>query len=94
MSGACRACARNTDRTWQGILGKPGVPLCLECTREWEASGEKQRADKYTTAAHEQMAGSQAQKDVVLGGIIGRALVDFLYRIQKQRMVRGQAATT
>lgn len=91
MIAVCRACARNTDRVWTGIPGRPGVAMCAECQTAWEASGEKERADRYVKSATETLVTGEVQKAVVVGGIISRALVDFLARMQKERLVRGQA---
>lgn len=90
-AAVCRACARNTDRTWEGIPGRPGVALCLDCRDTWERSGERARAKELVSVAEQSLTGGERQKEVVTGGIISRAFVDFLARMQKERMVRGQA---
>lgn len=82
----CRSCAVNTDRVWARMPSRPGVPLCAQCTKKWEGSGERERADRLAENATKAMNPEDRSTQALLSGIYGRAMVDFLYRMQKERL--------
>ena len=90
MIGVCRGCACNTDRTWEVSKQKP-VALCLSCQSAWVASPDKKRADYYAeeAPATRRDGKTYAEVEAAIAGIYQRAFMDFLYQLQRERVVHG-----
>jgi hypothetical protein len=82
----CRCCGVPTDRGWRPGSSGRVVRLCLACQGAWLDSGEKWRADELAGHARKDTDGVEETTQVITDGIYKRAMFDFTYRKQKERM--------